>query len=182
MRTARPCGSANRRRAQKPSASLPGGRRPATSMPQSKATLRRCPGTRPHDRLPAMKIAPRLLAFALAAAVAAAPSLAAAAERVGTFEKWEVVTFEEGGATGCYVMSRPEQRGRQLHRARPRRGVRHPSPGAGCRRRGVDLRRLPLRRDRGPCWSRSAARHSTCLRAATPPGRRMPTIPSWLPR
>ncbi len=56
-----------------------------------------------------MKIAPRLLAFALAAAVAAAPMLAAAAERVGTFEKWEVVTFEEGGATGCYVMSRPEK-------------------------------------------------------------------------
>ncbi len=56
-----------------------------------------------------MKIAPRLLALAFVAATAAAPMPASAAERIGTFEKWEVVTFEEGGATGCYVMSRPEK-------------------------------------------------------------------------
>ena len=56
-----------------------------------------------------MKIAPRLLAFALAAAVASLPLVASAAERVGTFEKWEVVTFAEGDAKGCYVMSRPDK-------------------------------------------------------------------------
>ena len=56
-----------------------------------------------------MKIAPRLLAFALVAAVAAVPYLASAAERVGTFEKWEVVTFAEGDSKGCYVMSRPDK-------------------------------------------------------------------------
>jgi hypothetical protein len=56
-----------------------------------------------------MKIAARLIALTLFAALASAPALAAAAERVGQFEKWEVVTFQEDGATGCYVMSRPEK-------------------------------------------------------------------------
>lgn len=56
-----------------------------------------------------MKIAPPLLAFALVAAVASTPLTASAAERVGTFEKWEVVTFSEGDAKGCYVMSRPDK-------------------------------------------------------------------------
>lgn len=59
-----------------------------------------------------MKRTLRQFAFALIpvlmAAFVAAPS-ADASERIDTFEKWEVVTFEEAGATGCYVMSRPEK-------------------------------------------------------------------------
>jgi hypothetical protein len=47
------------------------------------------------------------LVAALLAAFAALPAVAA--ERIGQFEKWEVVTFEEDGATGCYIMSRPEK-------------------------------------------------------------------------
>ncbi|MEX2298192.1 MAG: invasion associated locus B family protein [Dongiaceae bacterium] len=53
------------------------------------------------------RIALALIPAALALMFAAAPGLAA--ERVAQFEKWEVVTFEEDGATGCYIMARPDK-------------------------------------------------------------------------
>ena len=56
-----------------------------------------------------MTMIARLLAFLVTAFLAAIPQFAEAAERIGQFEKWEVVTFAEDGATGCYVMSRPEK-------------------------------------------------------------------------
>ncbi|MEX0809448.1 MAG: invasion associated locus B family protein [Dongiaceae bacterium] len=51
------------------------------------------------------RIASVLISAALAVTLGASAGLAA--ERVAQFEKWEVVTFEEDGATGCYIMARP---------------------------------------------------------------------------
>jgi hypothetical protein len=48
-----------------------------------------------------------LIPGALALLLLSPPGLAA--ERIAQFERWEVVTFEEDGATGCYIMSRPEK-------------------------------------------------------------------------
>jgi hypothetical protein len=48
-------------------------------------------------------------ALALIFATVSIPGAGHAAERVAQFEKWEVVTFEEGGATGCYIMARPDK-------------------------------------------------------------------------
>jgi hypothetical protein len=53
----------------------------------------------------ALALIPAALALVFAAVSIPGPGLAA--ERVAQFEKWEVVTFEEDGATGCYIMARP---------------------------------------------------------------------------
>jgi hypothetical protein len=42
-------------------------------------------------------------------AAVSVPGPGLAAERVAQFENWEVVTFEEDGATGCYIMARPDK-------------------------------------------------------------------------